>query len=60
MRKHNQIHTLGALHYEAHFRFLSQLKDFKCALWSEKYDTKVLTVQYLSMLALVAFDIKMA
>jgi len=27
MRKHNQIHTLGALHYEAHFRFMSKLKD---------------------------------
>jgi len=23
MRKHNQIHTLGALHYKAHFRFLA-------------------------------------
>jgi len=34
MRKHNQIHTLGALHYKAHLR---NLKDFKCALWSEKY-----------------------
>jgi len=22
MRKHNQIHTLGAPHYKAHFRFL--------------------------------------
>jgi len=29
MRKHNQIHTLGTLHYEAHFRFLRKLKDFK-------------------------------
>jgi len=37
MRKHNQIHTLSAPRYEAHFRFLSKLKDFKCALWSEKY-----------------------
>ena len=38
MRKHNQIHILGAPHYKAHFRFLSKLKDFKCTLWSEKYD----------------------
>ena len=37
MRKHNQIHILGAPHYKAHFRFLRNLKDFKCALWSEKY-----------------------
>jgi len=36
MRKH-QFHTLGALHYKAHFRFLRKLKNFKCALWSEKY-----------------------
>jgi len=37
MRKHNQIHTLGAPHYEAHFRFLRKLKGCKCALWSEKW-----------------------
>ena len=37
MRKHNQIYTLGAPHYKAHFQFLRKLKDFKCALWSEKY-----------------------
>jgi len=37
MRKHNQIHTLGAPHYEMHLRFLRKSKDFKCALWSEKY-----------------------
>jgi len=37
MKKHNQIQTLGTLYYKAHFRFLSKLKDFKCALWSEKY-----------------------
>jgi len=37
MRKHNQIHTLGAPHYKAHFRFLKKLKDFKCVVWSEKY-----------------------
>jgi len=36
MREHNQVHTLGAPHYKAHFRFLRKLKDFKCALWSEK------------------------
>jgi len=36
MRKHNQIHTLGAPNYKAHFRFLRKVKDFKCALWSEK------------------------
>ena len=32
MRKHNQIHTLGAPHYKAHFRFLRKLKDFKWTL----------------------------
>jgi len=37
MRKHNQVYTLGALHYKAHFRFLRKLQDFKCTLWSEKY-----------------------
>ena len=31
------IHTLGAPHFKAHCRFLRKLKDFKCALWSEKY-----------------------
>ena len=36
MRKHNQIHTLCALHYKVHFRFLRKLKDCKCALWYEK------------------------
>jgi len=36
MRKHNQIHALGAPHFKAHFRFLRKLKDCKCALWSEK------------------------
>jgi len=36
MRKHNQVHTLGAPHYKAHFRFLRKLKDFKCLLSSEK------------------------
>jgi len=25
MRKHNQIRTLGAPHYKAHFRFLRKL-----------------------------------
>jgi len=39
MRKHNQIHTLGAPHYKAHFRFVRKWTDFKCALWSEKYGT---------------------
>jgi len=39
MRKHNQIHTLGAPYYKVHFRFLRKLTDFKCALWSEKYST---------------------
>jgi len=29
--------ALGAQHYKAHIRFLRKLKDFKCALWSEKY-----------------------
>jgi len=37
MRKHNQIHTLGAPHYKVHVRFLWKSKDFKCAIWSEKY-----------------------
>jgi len=37
MKKHNQIYTIGAPHYKAHFPFLSKFKDFKCALWSEKY-----------------------
>jgi len=37
MSKHNQIHTLGAPHYKAHFRFVRTLKDSKCASWSEKY-----------------------
>jgi len=36
MRKYNQIHTLGTVHYKAHFWFLRKLKDCKCALWSEK------------------------
>jgi len=31
MRKHNQIHALGASHYKVHFQFLRKLKDFKCA-----------------------------
>jgi len=34
MRKHNHIHTLGALHYKVHFRFLSKLKD--CAPYGPK------------------------
>ena len=38
MREH-QVHTLGAPHYKAHFQFLRKLKDFKCALWSEKYSS---------------------
>jgi len=37
MRKHNQIHTLSAPYYKVHFRFLRELMDFRCALWSEKY-----------------------
>jgi len=36
MKKHNQIHTLGALHYKAHFRILRKLKDFMRALPSKK------------------------
>jgi len=28
MRKHNQIHALGAPHYKAHTRFLWKLQDF--------------------------------
>jgi len=48
MRKQHQIHTLGAPHCKAHFRFLSKLKDkdFKCALWSKKYGTSVMLYQY--------------
>jgi len=41
MRKHNQIHTLGTPHYKVHFGFVRKLKDFKCALWSEKYENMV-------------------
>jgi len=37
MRKHKQIHTLGAPHYKAHFRFLRKSKDFRYALWSKIY-----------------------
>jgi len=37
MRKHNQVHTLGAPHYKEDFRFPRKLNNFKCALWSEKY-----------------------
>ena len=33
------IHTLGTLHFKVHCRFLRKLKDFKCALWSEKYSS---------------------
>jgi len=29
--------SLGAPHYKARFCFLGKLKNFKCALWSEKY-----------------------
>jgi len=46
VRKHNKIHILGAPHYKAHFRFLRKLKDFKCALWSEKYSTLVLASSF--------------
>jgi len=37
MRKHNQFHTLDALHYKTHFWFLRKLKDFKRTLRSKKY-----------------------
>jgi len=33
---HNQTHTFSAPHYKTHFQFLRKLKDFYCALWSEK------------------------
>jgi len=36
MRKHNQIRKLGAPHYKVNFPFLRKLKDFECALSSEK------------------------
>jgi len=32
MRKHHQIHTLGAPHYNVHFRFLRKLKDFNALM----------------------------
>jgi len=41
MRKHNQIHTSGAHHYQVRFQFLRKLKDLKCALWSEKYGNRI-------------------
>ena len=41
MRKHNQIHTLGAPHFKAHFRFLRKVKDFTCAVWSKKYQRRI-------------------
>jgi len=48
MRKHNQIHTLGAPHYKALFTSLSKLKHFKCALWSKTYGMKIVNlVKYL-------------
>jgi len=37
MRTHSQIHTLGAVQYKTHGQFLRKLKNFKWALWSEKY-----------------------
>jgi len=37
----NQIHALGEPYYKAHIRFLRKLKDFKCALWSEKYGNHI-------------------
>jgi len=40
MRKQNQVHSLGAPRYKVHFRFLRKWKDFKCALWSEKYGNR--------------------
>ena len=43
MRRHNQIHTLGAPHYKAHFWFLRKLKDSKCVLWSGQCGTLLLT-----------------
>jgi len=48
MPKHNQIHTLGAPYYKGHFRFLTKLKDFKCALWSEKYGKPLIFAFYSS------------
>jgi len=48
MKKHNQIHTLGALHYKTHFRFLRKLEDIKCALWSEKYGKSISRNHYMS------------
>jgi len=50
MRKNNQIHTLGAPHYKAHFRYLRKLKDFKCTLWSEKYGNLIAFTKKLSAL----------
>jgi len=31
MRKHNQIHTLGALHSKVHFQYLRKFKEFNCS-----------------------------
>jgi len=35
MRKHNQIHTLGAPHYKAHFRFLRKLNTVVALICSQ-------------------------
>jgi len=45
MRKQDQTHILGALHYKAHFQFLRKLKDLKCTLCSEKYGTTIYKMQ---------------
>jgi len=42
MKKHNQIHTLFAPHYKAHFRFLRKWKDFT---ESAPYGTKTTLIK---------------
>jgi len=49
MRNDHKIHTLGAPHYKARFRFLRKLKDFKRALWSEKYGNVFLGITVLAI-----------
>jgi len=58
MRKHSQIHTLGPLHYKAHFRFLRKLKDFKCALRSEKCGNTNQVKQITHLKFVVFFPVK--
>ena len=56
MRKHDQILTLGTAHYKAHFRFLRKSKDFKSALWSERYGNKETNILRISFFLWVWFS----